>query len=223
MSTEKPTRAIAWKTIYTHLIDSGIFPVEVRLHPDDISATIQLQDGAFDDVAAALYDFGLPKGEVWAMRGQDPYLWFQGQAEEFYTWGRYCNHSVASPLLPGWNVSIYCQVRTADYPLQADADVLVAETVAALDEPKARVWRDAEGDIWTEQPWEGGSILAYTDAFGDVMRWTFEHVERECGPLVEVVPQPNAEAQPKRVRMGDACGPEHTYRDACQYTAEAKS
>lgn len=45
---------------------------------------------------------------------------------------------------------------------------------------------------------------------------------RPSTPLVEVTAQPTAEAKAKW-RFGDACGPEHTYRDACQYAGEVQT
>lgn len=132
MSIEKPNKAEVWKTIYRTLIANEINPVEVRMHPNDISVTVQLQDSEFDDVAAAMREFGLGVGAVWSMNNDGPHLWSPGEADEFYVWGRYCNYSWPSPLLPGWNVSVYCQVRTADYPLPAveqDAKTIVAEAL----------------------------------------------------------------------------------------------
>lgn len=70
--------------------------------------------------------------------------------------------------------------------VQADAATLVAETVAALDEPKARRWQDRCGDFWQERP--DGLIALVTEdglsalfVYGDVA-----DLEHEFGPLVEV-------------------------------------
>jgi hypothetical protein len=118
MSETKPTKAEVWKTIHANLLAYDLVPVAVRLHPSDISVDIQLQDDQLDDVASALALFDLPVGEVWSMDNDGPYLWSKGAADEFYAWGRYCNsYDAKSSLLPGWNVSVYCQVRTANYPL----------------------------------------------------------------------------------------------------------
>ncbi len=65
--------------------------------------------------------------------------------------------------------------------VEQDAQAIVAETPA---EPKR--YRDCDGVIWTEQPWEGGSVLAREAQDGYVMRRTFESAEAFFGPLVEV-------------------------------------
>jgi len=96
----------------------------------------------------------------------------------------------------------------------ADAAVLVAESTA---EPKAREFDDAHGCTWREN---GEDWLTLLDANGkdSGLNKAPAFVEQHYGPLVEVTAQSTAEAvQPRRVRMGDTCGPEHTYRDACQY------
>lgn len=37
-----------------------------------------------------------------------------------------------------------------------------------------------------------------------------------------LIAEPAEVAPRKRVRMGDTCGPEHTYREFCQYAEETK-
>lgn len=131
MNETKPSKAEVWKTIYANLLAYDLVPVNVRLHPDDISVDIQLQPDQFDDVASALALFDLPSGEVWSLDNDGPHLWSKGEAGEFYAWGRYSNRRAQSKLLPGWNVSIYCNARTANYPLPA------AELVATFVDPAA--------------------------------------------------------------------------------------
>lgn len=114
MTTEKPTKAEVWKIVYRELIGNAIIPVCVRMHPSDISVAIQLQDNQFEDVAAALAAFGMAPGVTYEDDGK-PWLWFEGEPREFYAWGNWPGS--ASPLLPGWRVELYCQIRTADFPL----------------------------------------------------------------------------------------------------------
>jgi hypothetical protein len=116
-ATSKPNKAEVWKTVYRELIGQALIPVGIRLHPADISVTVQLQDDQFEDVAAALAAFGLPAGTTYLNADSTPHLWFEGEPGEFYTWGGYLNHVNSSQLLPGWEVNIYCQVRTVNFPL----------------------------------------------------------------------------------------------------------
>jgi hypothetical protein len=76
----------------------------------------------------------------------------------------------------------------AELPTEYRKDHLVAEAVAALDEPKPRRWRDREGDEWDES----GDRLRLAEP-GVVSTTDRVFVENAYGPLVEVVPQPSTE------------------------------
>lgn len=92
---------------------------------------------------------------------------------------------------------------------KADAAVLVAETVAALDEPKARRWRDRDGQFWQVGDDELISLETERGPSRLFVLATVEELAELYGPLVEVVPQPTAEA---RVDNACTCGhaePEH--------------
>jgi hypothetical protein len=75
--------------------------------------------------------------------------------------------------------------------VEADADVLVAEAVAALDGP--REFADAHGCTWREHA-SGQLVLLDVNGKDSGLRKDHIVVERLYGPLVEVVPQPDAEA-----------------------------
>lgn len=152
-----------------------------------------------------------------------------------------CEPTEASPMvlvtnmhcgsLLGWSVNLQANVqpplsaevlsalgeaaRSDAELVSADADTIKAETLA---EPKADPWLR-----FLTVACPACKAAVGEECKGRSAQWS--HIGRRnlsAPRLVEV--QPDAEAvQPKpRVRMGDACGSEHTYRDACQYAGEVQ-
>lgn len=95
-------------------------------------------------------------------------------------------------------------------------------SVPGVDFLPPRRWRDRDGQFWSVGSDDLISLETERGPSRLFVLATVEELADLYGPLVEV--QPDAEqVQPLGVRMGDTCGPEHTFREFCQYAGEVQS
>ncbi|HEY1394986.1 hypothetical protein [Roseateles sp.] len=99
--------------------------------------------------------------------------------------------------LLGWSVNLQASIQPPISPevlaalgeaARSDAATLVAEAVAVLDEPKARRWRDRDGQFWSVGDDELISLETERGPSRLFVLATVEELAELYGPLVEVTP-----------------------------------
>lgn len=116
----KYTRKQLWQALQQLICYSSPSPISVRMHPSDIDVDIQMPHDDREAVDQALEFLGMPPGFLCDHR------FSAGEPDESRAYGHYLSHlAPRSPLLPGWQVAVWCHVHTH------------ADTLAPLEEVAA--------------------------------------------------------------------------------------